>query len=185
MSILNDIELVLVNPLNLSPQLQLRGWSCLSQLKSTLHDPRVPRVLRWPTVSRSMSPFATPVAFTVESMGCSKFATRFHQLAQVYPTTRLSAWTRSPPNLESRLPGFTTRLDAAHWVTSLLRGEEGAQHAYIKAKVPRSQLTLIVACSLETTPPRCAQAFVRQRSRKPLKSFSHPATFMHGSVQSI
>ena len=31
----------------------------------------------------------------------------------------------------------------------------------------------IEACSLETTPPKCALAFLHQRSRKPSNSFSH------------
>ena len=44
---------------------------------------------------------------------------------------------------------------------------------FIKSKITRNQLNLVVACSLETTPPKCAQAFLRQKSRESLNSFSH------------
>ena len=42
-----------------------------------------------------------------------------------------------------------------------------------KGKGPRSQLTPTEVCSLEITPPRCAQEFLHLESRKPLNSFVH------------
>ena len=44
---------------------------------------------------------------------------------------------------------------------------------FIKSKVTRNQLNLVVACSLETRTPKCAQTFLRQKSREPLNNFSH------------